>query len=283
MRDTKQGIGRAADAGIVLQDPGVVLQDPDVVLQDPGVNPRHAGVARAAAGLFYAQDLRSAGGTFLGLHGIGVALLREGDRLKLGANLGVQLAVVGEVERPSIDRADARTAHDPLTRGFRRTSLDDRLVAEIANAQRTKTDLAVSMIGVDALDEVNLHFGRLAGDRVLSTVASRVLGALRVGDLLARYGGDEFALLAPETTGSDARLLAQRVQRSVDGLRLIARGREVHVTVSVGVATLSELHAGGDPSASLLSLAHARLCGAKAAGHNHMRGVHSPPEHGAAR
>jgi diguanylate cyclase (GGDEF)-like protein len=222
----------------------------------PGIAPppsgeRLARVARDPAGLSKAEYLQSAARVFLGPRGVGVALLREGDRLEPGPD--------GESRRI-----------------FRRMSLDDRLSSAIPDARRNKTELALLMIGVDRLDTINDAFGRLAGDRVLATVASRALDILRVGDLLARYGGDEFAMLALGPDSVDARLLAERVRRSVQTLRLSAGGRAVRVTVSVGVATLAEMWADDRPARLLLARAYSRMCSAKAIGPHGLSDADAP-------
>jgi diguanylate cyclase (GGDEF)-like protein len=228
---------------------------------EPGLVPPpsrdyHPCVAGHPAALSNGESLRAAGNLFLAPNGIGIALLREGT---------------GPVAGP--DREPRRS--------FRPTSLDDRLFCAIPDARRARMDLALLMIGVDRLDEVNAEFGRLAGDGVLATIAGCVLEALRVGDLLARYGGDEFALLATGLCSVEARLLAEHLRRSVKALQLSARGREVRVTVSVGLTTLAELGAEDRPARLLLARAYSRMCGARAMGRSGLMDVDSPPLRGA--
>lgn len=170
---------------------------------------------------------------------------------------------LGRPERAPVDRAggpDARVLH--------RSQMDDRLTGAIADARRAGADLVVLLIGVDALGEVNGRFGRLAGDRVLSTITDRVLGTLRAGDRLARTGGDEFVVLATDTGRQAGCLLAESVRRAVKSLHLSARGREVRVTVSIGLAFLGEAGDGEESASSLLAAAHGRMRAAKSAGRN---------------
>ena len=189
--------------------------------------------------------------------------------LQLGPHLRVRFAIVDAVEESLGRRLYESSMHDPLTHVFNRRYLADRLLAEVARARRADGDVAVLMIDVDSLKGVNDRFGHLAGDRALCTVAARIRRALRIEDVLARYGGDEFVVLAVGTDAADAVQLAERIRRAVEGLHMSARGREVRITTSIGVASLAEVGASDDePVAALLAMADARMYEAKASGGN---------------
>jgi two-component system cell cycle response regulator len=256
-------IGRAGDA--------------DVAVDDPGVSRRHARIARTPAGGFYVEDLGSTNGTFVGSRRIGVALLQPGDVLQLGP-LRARFAIVDSVEETLYRQLYESSVRDPLTNVFNRKYFVARLLAEIARARRADGDVAVLMIDVDSLKRVNDSFGHLAGDRALCAVATRILRVLRVEDVLARYGGDEFVVLAAGTSPFDAERLGERVRRAVEGLLMSAQGREVGITTSIGVASLSELATDEEPVAGLLAMADARMYGAKESGKNKVCAAFVVPE-----
>ena len=247
-------IGRAADS--------------DLVVDDTGVSRHHVRVARTPEGAFYAEDLGSTNGTFLGQSRVGVALLLGGEHLQLGPDLQVRFAIVDAVQESLYRRLYESSMYDSLTHVFNRRYLGDRILAEIAHAQRAHGDVVVLMIDVDCLKEVNDHFGHLAGDRALCTIAARILRVLRVEDTLARYGGDEFVVIAVGTAGAEAVQLAERIRRAVAGLHLSAGGHDVPITASIGLAALRELDGSEEPAAALIALADARMYGAKASGRN---------------
>jgi two-component system, cell cycle response regulator len=251
----------------------------DLVVQDTGVSRLHVRIARTAEGAFYAEDLGSKNGTFRGQDRIGLTLLCAGDLLQLGPYLQVRFAVVDSVEESLYRQLYESSVHDPLTHVFNRQYLSNRLFAEIAHAQRSGGEVAILMIDVDCLKDVNDHFGHLAGDRALCTIAARILRVLRVEDMLARYGGDEFVVVAAGADAVDARQLAERVRHAVDGLHMSAQGRDVHVTASIGLASLAELAESDDPVAALLALADARMYGAKVSGRNRVCMVTPAPAH----
>jgi len=99
-------------------------------------------------------------------------------------------------------------------------------------------------------------------------VAGRIASTTRAGDLVARYGGDEFVVLAGRTSLADAMLLAERVRQAIADLCIGAGGERIMMTVSVGVAALSELGADAPKGESLVALADERLYAAKRAGRN---------------
>jgi diguanylate cyclase (GGDEF)-like protein len=238
------------------------------------VSRHHVLIARATEGAFFAEDLRSTNGTFLRADRIGVALLHEGDLLQLGPNVRVRFATLDSVLEPSLQPVpDDSSVYDPLTRVFHRNYLDGRLLAELARAERANGEVIVLMIGVDSLEEVNEHFGHVAGDRVLCTVVARIRHLLHVEDVLARYDGDTFVVVAVGTAGASVWELAERLRRAVEGLHMSARGREVRITASIGVASLGELGSTDSPAAALLATADARMCGAKSSGGNRVSNV----------
>jgi diguanylate cyclase (GGDEF)-like protein len=145
--------------------------------------------------------------------------------------------------------------------------------AELGRALRTRTPLAVALLDLDRFKNINDTYGHLVGDQVLKEVACTLNAVLREYDLAGRFGGEEFALLLPQTRATDAMRIAERVRASVAGLSLIAPGasggERVQVTVSIGVAALD----GGDKREfpDLLAAADAALYRAKASGRDQVQ------------
>jgi diguanylate cyclase (GGDEF)-like protein len=114
--------------------------------------------------------------------------------------------------------------------------------AELVRAVRTESPLAIAMVDVDKFKVINDTYGHLVGDQVLREIANTLNELLRDYDLAGRFGGEEFAVLLPQTRAVDAMRIAERVRASVAALSIIAAGTDggerVHVTVSVGVAAL---------------------------------------------
>ncbi len=242
--------------------------DSELVVDDEGVSRRHLRIDRTVEGAFYAQDLGSTNGTYLGSDRIGVALLRGGDLLQLGPCLQLRFAIVDSPEESFYRRLYESSMHDAHTHGYKRAYMNDRLLAEVSRVERAAADVTVLMVDLDHLKEINDRFGHMAGDRALCTVASCILRVLRVTDTLARYGGDEFVVIATGTGPAEGRRLAERVLRAVEGLHLSARGGTVRLTASIGLASLADVPAGDDLASSLVALADERLYAAKAAGRN---------------
>jgi diguanylate cyclase (GGDEF)-like protein len=127
---------------------------------------------------------------------------------------------------------------------------------------------SLAIIDIDHFKLVNDTHGHLAGDRVLRVVADRFRGQLREGDLIGRFGGEEFAILLPHTSGTEAGRVAERLRSHIgDEQIVVGDGREtkiaVSITVSVGVAELAHTRQDLD---ELLAVADAALYQAKAAG-----------------
>jgi diguanylate cyclase (GGDEF)-like protein len=168
------------------------------------------------------------------------------------------------------DRFIDLSTTDPLTGLRNRRVLYERLEGEIARAHRYAQPLSLLIIDVDRLKEINDQDGHRAGDAALRRVAAARRRGARSADLGARWGGDEFALLAPNTTAAAASGLAERVRLLVmEGTGAAPSGR---VTISVGVATVEP--SGPLPTPELLVLhADEALYAAKRAGRNRVVGT----------
>ena len=113
---------------------------------------------------------------------------------------------------------------------------------EVARAVRTHTSLAVALIDIDHFKSVNDSFGHLAGDRALRTVARAMAIPLREYDLVGRFGGEEFALLLPQTKALDAYRIAERIRTHIGSMPITvsddADAEPVRLSISIGVAAL---------------------------------------------
>ena len=129
---------------------------------------------------------------------------------------------------------------DSLTGVYNRRHFFTIIENEILRAVRYKRPLSIIMIDIDHFKEVNDRFGHLVGDQVLAKIAGRVRGALRINDIMGRYGGEEFAILLPETCGEDSELVAERLRESVAERPFQTDQGKLPITISLGVTCLGE-------------------------------------------
>jgi diguanylate cyclase (GGDEF)-like protein len=159
---------------------------------------------------------------------------------------------------------------DPLTEAYNRRYMDDRLRREVARAHRCGAALSVLSVDVDGFKRVNDTWGHEVGDEALKAVGRLGAAAVRAQDVFARYGGDEFVVLAPDTTLAGAEVLAERLRRLIfDGvLAVVGKGtsqQEVRLTVSIGVAALRPAP---DDAQGLMARADAAMYLSKREGRN---------------
>ena len=242
--------------------------DADIWIEDGGVSRRHARISVQEGGKFLLEDLGSTNGTFLGAQRIERAEVRPGDRIQVGPHVTLRFQITDDAEEELQRRLYESSTRDALTRLYNRKYLNERFAAEIADARRHGTQLALLMMDLDDFKSVNDTYGHLAGDLVLRLVAAQVHRLVRVEDIVARWGGEELVVLARATAQEDAAHLAERIRAAITTLDLPVRtDTTIAVTVSVGVASLAETAADGGPN-EVLALADARLYRAKAAGKN---------------
>jgi diguanylate cyclase (GGDEF)-like protein len=171
-----------------------------------------------------------------------------------------------EMEVRKVQQELERMAHqDPLTGLFNRRVFLARMAEESERVRRHGNPLSVLLFDLDHFKRVNDSYGHDVGDRVLQAVAQAATGIRRVTDIPARIGGEEFAILLPETDRDGALQIAQRLRAAVAALRIPHVGGELNITTSVGVATLTRMSYTED---SLLNDADKALYRAKHAGRN---------------
>ncbi len=159
---------------------------------------------------------------------------------------------------------------DPLTGFYNHRYLHERLGEEILRAQRARSPLSVLMIDLDDFKLVNDTLGHLFGDDVLRWAAQQIRAALRGSDVAARYGGDEFAVLLPDTPAAGAREVGERIVAALRDHPYRAEGRgPVAVGASVGVASFPT---DGQVAQALIAGADAALYRVKSGGGQGVQG-----------
>lgn len=163
-----------------------------------------------------------------------------------------------------LHHVEALAITDPLTGLFNRRRFDDVLKREFAITKRYNTPLSCLMVDVDHFKRINDLYGHDAGDRVLCGVASRLTARLREVDTAARFGGEEFAILLPQTPKQGALVVAERMAALVRREHFEFEDGSASVTVSVGVAEGNDVT--GNSPETLVKAADSALYLAKSRG-----------------
>ena len=152
--------------------------------------------------------------------------------------------------------------HDALTGLPNRMSFMERLGQQIELARVSGKQLALLFVDLDHFKRVNDSLGHLVGDALLRTVAARISASLRAGDVVARFGGDEFIVLLTDAARDDVAEVAHKLLRAIE-VPFDAEGRAISVTPSVGIAMFP--HDGGTPT-ELIKNADTAMYSAKSRG-----------------
>lgn len=176
------------------------------------------------------------------------------------------------------NRQLARSAsRDPLTGLYNRRALDGRIKQWLAWSHRYDHHVGFLLIDLDRFKDINDGFGHDAGDEALVVFARMLREKVRGSDLVARWGGDEFAVVAPESDEEDLRTLAERLVESARGLRIETGSGDVGVTLSIGAALVAPGGQGPVHPSTVIAGADRSLYEAKEAGRDRVGPVNVVP------
>ena len=198
--------------------------------------------------------------------------MHDGCRLQLGNSLSFRFSLATEEEEEALRRVFEAAMTDGLTGLFNRKHTDERLAAELAFAVRHGTPLSVVLVDVDFFKRVNDTHGHPAGDAVLRAVSRAMAQQLRTEDVLGRYGGEEFLVVARGTGKDEGMRIAERLRANIAANPIIFEGITIPVTASFGVASVSCCAAPATREA-LVALADERLYRAKETGRDRVVGA----------
>ncbi|NOX76326.1 MAG: GGDEF domain-containing protein [Gammaproteobacteria bacterium] len=171
----------------------------------------------------------------------------------------------GEQLRQRLQQKHEQALHDPLTGLYNRLAYDERIAQEFIRWKRYQQPMALMMIDVDHFKAINDRYGHKAGDKALTLIAHQLRRHLRESDFLARFGGEEFVVLMPETELAAAQVAAEKLREAVQQCQFHYQGKQVPITVSAGLARLREDDDTIDP---LFQRADRAMYRAKDAGRN---------------
>ncbi|MPZ20007.1 MAG: diguanylate cyclase [Luteitalea sp.] len=232
----------------------------------PSISRRHARLTYRDDVIMLA-DLGSRNGTYLNEEQVVEARpLQSGDRFQVGAVV-FKFLHEADTENAYHEAIYELVIRDGLTNLYNRRKFQQELEREFARARRYGRALALVLFDVDHFKRINDTFGHLGGDAVLRGLARAVEELIRQEQVLARVGGEEFAVLCPETNADGARALAEKLRKVIERLAFSGSGTTSRITCSFGVAVLEDSMPHPD---GLYAAADRALYLAKAGGRNHV-------------
>ena len=231
--------------------PLVIGRSPDVELtiDHRSISRRHCRIWRDDDG-YRIRDLDSTNKTFVNEAPIVEAQLHDGDHIGVGDSV-LKFMERGSIEARYHEELYQLATSDPLTGLYNRRQFQELVEKEILRATRHARPLALALVDIDHFKAINDRHGHLAGDSVIRGIAQILKQNARAEQLIARIGGEEFAILYAEQSLDDALAAAERLRALVQAQPFDLGGERLRVCVSIGVAqwragSLSELMRAAD-------------------------------------
>jgi diguanylate cyclase (GGDEF)-like protein len=223
----------------VSKGTAVIGRAPTVELrvEDDGISRAHARI-RAETGRAWVEDMGSRNGTFVNGAKVTVPVeLRDGDKIQVGRSTVIRFGFQDDLDESFHENLMSSALRDGLTRLFNKRYFLERLDAELKFAQRHSVALSLLLLDLDHFKKINDTHGHLGGDAVLMTIANVLLRAVRNEDVVARFGGEEFAIILRAIDIEGAFLMAERLRKLVEQTSITHNSQDVHATISIGLAS----------------------------------------------
>jgi diguanylate cyclase (GGDEF)-like protein len=201
------------------------------------------------------------------------ALVRVAINLMVLVLLSYAGMIIARVQRRTRETAIRLSTVDSLTDLYTRAYFFNSVDREIQRSRRFKRGFCLLMMDLDGLKSINDRYGHYQGDLVLRGVAHVLRTALRGMDVPARYGGDEFVALLPETEPHGAYVVAENIRRAATNLTVLAGGEQIQTSLSIGVVSYPE---DGRTADELMIAADGAMYSSKRLGKNSVVGYADP-------
>jgi two-component system cell cycle response regulator len=223
------------------KDKTVVGRGPSVGvrLNDEGVSREHCAFVREGDRMIV-EDMGSTNGTFCNGIKVDKRELVDGDKIMVGSSTILKFTYHDYLDEVFQRQMYESALRDGLTKVFNKKYFTDYLEKEFAFAARHGGPLALIFLDIDYFKKINDTHGHPAGDFVLAELSQMMGTLLRTEDVLARFGGEEFTILCRGSDLSGARIVAERVRKAVEERKFSFGGKDIPVTVSLGVVAIPE-------------------------------------------
>ncbi|MFY9226788.1 MAG: GGDEF domain-containing protein [Blastocatellia bacterium] len=255
----------------LLEKPEMVLgrsDEADIQVDDEKVSRKHLklcmvknhkGESRAKV-----VDLNSKNGIFVNGIRTFEEDLRGGDKIKVGDTI-LKFEIKDRLDVSYHDKLYQQATRDPLTGLSNRNYFRNELKKFVSLSARYNRALSIIMLDIDFFKKINDTYGHDVGDNVLKNVAEILMRHVRTHDVAARFGGEEFVMLLPETSLGGAVVVAERIRTAVENVDFNSAGCRHNVTISIGVA---EYLGDGTDVEEVIKKADEALYKAKSSGRN---------------
>lgn len=251
-----------------ITPPQIVIgrsSDVEICIDTPHISRRHA-VLKIDGSKIVLEDLGSTNGTFVNDVQVNQPIvLKEGDHVRCGKTI-FKFIPKGSIEAFYHEDIHGMAHTDGLTQVSNKMYFLDCLRIEFARARNLENELSVIMLDIDYFKEVNDTYGHQAGDYILQESCKIIKkDVLRAGDLIGRFGGEEFAILLSDTPIREGVEIAERIRKSIESFPFAYNKKDIEITISLGLSTLSPED---DDPVEIIRRADEALYEAKRAGRN---------------